>query len=167
MSEPQCGPMGPCWGLLTVSHTCSLCPMASPPTTAHVSHLPVSYYDLILLDHALSFVSSESESEGFEELNALKSLIRKHQASHEAYNSMLRHPSPHQQAQRFHPYPDAQRCSKCRRGGIAMREWEWMEETASTTSPDANALIGMLASSPDSKLEAWAGSLLHMHQNLT
>ena len=48
-----------------------------------------------------------------------------------------------------------------------MREWEQMEETASTTSPYANVLIGMLASSPDSKLETWAGSLLRMSQNLT
>ena len=144
--------------------------MVSPLTTAHVSHLPVLYYDLILLDHALSFLGGDSE--GLEELNALKSLIRKHQTAHEAYkaqvyDSMLRHPSPHPQAQRFHPYADAQRRRKCRRGGIAMREWEQMEETASTTSPDANALIGMLASSPDSKLEAWAGSLLRMSQNLT
>ena len=147
------------------------------------SHLPVSYYDLVLLDHALSFFNAETE-----ELNALKSLIRQHQAAHEACeaateedshsrataeHSRLRHPRQ-QIPQRFHPYadeapPQHRRLGRCRRGGVALREWEQMEQTACTTSPEANALIGMLASGhPDSGLdiEAWSSSLLHTRKSL-
>ena len=52
--------------------------MMSPP---NLLYLPVSYHDLVFLDHALSFFNADTA-----ELNALKSLIRQHldQASHEA-----------------------------------------------------------------------------------
>ena len=165
--------------------------MTSPP---NLLYLPVSYHDLVFLDHALSFFNAATAA-----LNALKSLIRQHldQASHEAYEAAteeedhsqateedshsqatvehyrLRHPCQ-QIPQRFHPYADEapsqhHKLGRCRRGGIALREWKQMEQMVGSTCPEASALIGILASGhSDSGLdiEAWSSSLLHVRKNL-